>query len=137
MEHFPTLALLTNRQPFNEALVRRAAEEIAATRDPVRRKLLASYFDMLRSADRAASEAAGAILQLLGHGTASSEPEGERHPNAYSPRTLAKRWLCSERHVRNLIKRGELPHFKFGEKLLRIKPSDVDDFERRNVVRPE
>ncbi|WP_366512631.1 helix-turn-helix domain-containing protein [Mesorhizobium sp.] len=90
---------------------------------------------MFRSADRAALEAAGAILQLSEHGSAGSEPEP--HPNAYSPRTLAKRWLCSERHVRNLIKRGDLPHFKFGEKLLRIKPSDVDDFERRNVVRPE
>jgi uncharacterized protein YjbJ (UPF0337 family) len=33
-----------------------------------------------------------------------------------------------------LINRG-LPHFRFG-KLLRIKPSDVDEFERRNVVRP-
>ncbi|WP_352840859.1 helix-turn-helix domain-containing protein [Mesorhizobium sp. M0933] len=134
MDKFPTLALFTDRRAPDEALVRRAVEEIAAGRDPVRRKLLASYFEMLRSADRAAYDAAVAILQLLGHGTAGSEPE--RHPNAYSPRTLATRWLCSERHVRNLIKRGDLPHFRFG-KLLRIKPSDVDDFERRNVVRPE
>lgn len=135
MEQYPTLSFLTNRRPADEALVKRAAVEIAATREPSRRKLLASYFNMLISADRAASDAAGAILQLLGHGTASSEPEG--HPNAYSPRTLAKRWLCSEQQVRNLIKRGDLPHFKSGGKLIRIKPSDVDEYERRNVVRPK
>jgi len=132
MEHYPTLALLSNRRPPDEALIRQASEEIAATQDPARRKLLASCFEMLRSADRAAFDAAGAIHQILGHGTASSEPE--TRPNAYSPRTLAKRWLCSERHVRNLIKR-DLPRFRFG-KLLRIKPSDVDDYERRNAVRP-
>ncbi|RWI13538.1 helix-turn-helix domain-containing protein [Mesorhizobium sp.] len=134
MDKFPTLALLTDRQALDEALIRRARDEISTIRDPSLRKLLGSCLETLRSADRAASDAASAVIQLLGHGTAGGELE--RHPNAYSPRTLATRWLCSERHVRNLIKRGDLPHFRFG-KLLRIKPSDVDDFERRNVVRPE
>ena len=31
---------------------------------------------------------------------------------AYSPRDLAARWQCSERHIRNLINRGELPYFR-------------------------
>ena len=28
-----------------------------------------------------------------------------------TPKQLAERWECSERHVRNLINRGELPIF--------------------------
>jgi hypothetical protein len=30
---------------------------------------------------------------------------------AWTPRQLAERWECSERHVRNLINRGELQFF--------------------------
>lgn len=47
-----------------------------------------------------------------------------------TPAKLADRWQCSERHVRNMIKSGELPAFKLGDKLIRIKISDVEEFER-------
>jgi excisionase family DNA binding protein len=50
----------------------------------------------------------------------------------YTPRTLAARWLCSERHVRNLIRDGQLPFFRLGGKLLRIPAAAVEEFERRN-----
>ncbi len=49
--------------------------------------------------------------------------------NIYTPATLAKRWECSERHVRNLISSGELPSFRLGGKLLRIRREDVENFE--------
>lgn len=49
----------------------------------------------------------------------------------FTPKTLSQRWLCSEHHVRNLIKRGDLPAQKLGGKLLRIMFDDVDSFERR------
>ncbi len=48
----------------------------------------------------------------------------------FTPKSLAERWLCSERHVRNLITTGQLPCFRLGGKLIRIKWKDVDDFER-------
>ncbi|TIL72301.1 MAG: helix-turn-helix domain-containing protein [Mesorhizobium sp.] len=44
---------------------------------------------------------------------------------------MAKRWECSESHVRKLIRRGELPHFRLGGKLLRIRTFDVEEFEAR------
>lgn len=49
---------------------------------------------------------------------------------AYSPRDLAARWQCSERHIRNLINRGELPYFQLGGKLVRITPDAVREFEQ-------
>jgi excisionase family DNA binding protein len=50
----------------------------------------------------------------------------------YTPATLAKRWECSERHIRNLISSGELPSFRLGGKLLRIRREDVEIFECQN-----
>lgn len=47
----------------------------------------------------------------------------------FTPATLAERWDCSERHVRNLIRQEKLPAFRVGEKLLRIKLEDVEAFE--------
>ncbi len=49
--------------------------------------------------------------------------------HAISPARLAKRWDCSERHIRNMIASGEIPHFRLGGKLLRIKMEDVESFE--------
>ncbi|MEX2741062.1 helix-turn-helix domain-containing protein [Rhizobium mongolense] len=57
--------------------------------------------------------------------------EKDESPKAFSPRSLADRWHCSERHVRNLINRGDLPYFKLGGKLIRIKWTDVDEYERK------
>jgi excisionase family DNA binding protein len=54
-------------------------------------------------------------------------------PKAYTPKTLAARWLCSERHIRNMIDRGELPAFRLGGKLLRIRREDVEAFEARRT----
>jgi excisionase family DNA binding protein len=36
----------------------------------------------------------------------------------YTPETLAERWGCSPAHIRAMIRRGELPHFRLGGKLL-------------------
>lgn len=47
----------------------------------------------------------------------------------YTPATLAKHWQCSERHIRNLIASGELPSFRAGGKLLRIRGDEVEKFE--------
>lgn len=52
----------------------------------------------------------------------------------FSPATLAERWDCSERHVRNLISSGKLPSFRLGGKLFRIKREDVESFECQNGV---
>lgn len=53
-------------------------------------------------------------------------------PAVFTPAMLADRWACSERHVRNMIDRGELPAFRLGDKLLRIRLSDVERFECQN-----
>lgn len=54
-------------------------------------------------------------------------------PRNLTPRDLAARWQCSERHVRNLIASGELPAFRLGGKLLRIRMEDVEAFERQSA----
>ena len=53
-------------------------------------------------------------------------------PTVYTPASLADRWECSERHVRNMIAAGELPAFRLGGKLLRIRAEDVEAFECQN-----
>ncbi len=60
-------------------------------------------------------------------------------PNVFTPLTLAKRWECSPKHVRNLINKGQLPSFKLGGKLFRIRTADVlayEDAQRVAVTRP-
>ncbi|WP_082583460.1 helix-turn-helix domain-containing protein [Mesorhizobium sp. Root695] len=52
-------------------------------------------------------------------------------PRAMTPKMVADLWLCSERHVRNLIAAGDLPSFKLGGKLLRIRGEDVEAYECR------
>lgn len=53
---------------------------------------------------------------------------------AYSPRTLAERWECSDSLVRKLIKEGKLTAFTFGN-LIRITAAEVDRYE--GVARPQ
>src|SRR5262245_55231983 len=48
---------------------------------------------------------------------------------ALTPRQVADRWQCSERHVYNMIPAGALPSFRLGGKLLRIRGEDVEAFE--------
>jgi excisionase family DNA binding protein len=55
-------------------------------------------------------------------------PEKSEWPRVFTPKTLAERWHCSDRHVRNLINKGELPAFRLG-KLVRILVDDVQKFE--------
>lgn len=52
-----------------------------------------------------------------------------------TPAMLAERWQCSERHIRNLVDRGEIPSFRLGGKLIRIKVTDIEDFENRGGTR--
>lgn len=51
----------------------------------------------------------------------------------FTPKSLADHWECSERHIRKLIASGELPAFRLGGKLLRIKPEDVERFEQCQI----
>jgi excisionase family DNA binding protein len=53
-------------------------------------------------------------------------------PNVLTPAMLADRWSCSEQHIRNMIDRGQLPSFKIGDKLLRIRREHVEAFECQN-----
>jgi excisionase family DNA binding protein len=50
-------------------------------------------------------------------------------PRVMTPKMLAELWHVSERHVRNLISAGDLPSFRVGGKLLRIRGADVEVFE--------
>lgn len=52
----------------------------------------------------------------------------------FTPASLARQWDCSERHVRNLVAAGELRAFKLGNKLLRIRGEDVEDFVCRQIT---
>ncbi len=47
----------------------------------------------------------------------------------YTPKTLAERWQCNARHIRRMVDRGDLPGFRLGGKLLRIRGEDVEAYE--------
>lgn len=49
----------------------------------------------------------------------------------FTTTTLARRWLCSPRTVRNLVQQGKLPATRIGEKLIRISRQDVEAYECR------
>lgn len=55
---------------------------------------------------------------------------------AFSPRDLARRWECSERHVRTLVNTGRLRSFKLGEKLVRVPHWAVEEFEQCQNTEP-
>jgi len=54
--------------------------------------------------------------------------EGRALPRVYTPAALAREWLCSERHIRNLVAAGQLRGFRLGGKLLRIPSDAVEEF---------
>lgn len=58
------------------------------------------------------------------------------NPNALLPREVAERWGCSEQHVRNMVNRGDLAHYRLGGKLLRIPLSAVEDVECATKATP-
>lgn len=47
----------------------------------------------------------------------------------FSPATLAKRWHCSDHHIRNMVAAGRLAGFNLGGKLLRISREEVERVE--------
>lgn len=57
-------------------------------------------------------------------------------PRIMTPAMLADEWMCSERHIRNLVAEGKLPHFKLGGKLFRIRREDVVAFEQNLAATP-
>ena len=67
---------------------------------------------------------------MLAAGEPESAPQAPKDdPKVYTPGTLAERWGCSERHVRNLIAAEKVPSFKMGT-LIRIRHADVLVFEQ-------
>ena len=50
-------------------------------------------------------------------------------PSTFTPKMLAERWACSERHIRNLIASGNLPCIRLGGKLVRITSEVVIEYE--------
>ena len=49
----------------------------------------------------------------------------------FTPAEVADRWKCSASFVRKLIDNGELSAFRAGGKLLRIRESDLLEYEQR------
>ncbi len=57
--------------------------------------------------------------------------QGEGEPaRALRPCDVARMWQCSERHVRGLIAKGDLRHFRVGDKLVRIPVEAVTEYEQ-------
>lgn len=88
--------------------------------------VLASMGHALESLFQRGTTSAGELRPPLG---SPVSPEKEL-PRVLTPSMLAEEWACSERHVRNLIANGKLPHFKLGGKLVRIRREDVEAFEQ-------
>lgn len=55
--------------------------------------------------------------------------EAER--KVFDVHTLAEHWGCGTDTVYTLIRGGELPHFKLGGKLIRIRADEVERYECR------
>ncbi|WP_143033562.1 helix-turn-helix domain-containing protein [Roseicitreum antarcticum] len=47
---------------------------------------------------------------------------------ALTPEHVADRWECSAETVRNMCRRGELPHFRVG-RMIRLRPEHVEAYE--------
>jgi len=60
--------------------------------------------------------------------------EGRALPRVYTPAALAREWMCSERHIRNLVAAGQLRAFRLGGKLLRISLEEAEAFKCRNTA---
>jgi excisionase family DNA binding protein len=60
-------------------------------------------------------------------GSPTHRRDDDRRP--FTPKMLAERWSCSERHIRNMINSGFIPALKWEGKLVRIRWEDVDRFE--------
>lgn len=58
-------------------------------------------------------------------------------PRAYTPETLAERWDCSPSVIRKLCRKGDLPSFRLGGKLLRIRADDVEEYECQSGASPD
>lgn len=56
-------------------------------------------------------------------------------PTFFTERTLAAYLAVSDRTIRNWIRRGDLPSYKFGASR-RIDPVDVEDFLSRHRDEP-
>jgi excisionase family DNA binding protein len=52
----------------------------------------------------------------------------------FSVSTLAQHWDCGTDTIYSLIKSGDLPAFKLGGKLLRIRADDVERYECRTIT---
>jgi hypothetical protein len=59
----------------------------------------------------------------------------EPPPKTFTPASLAKRWVCSERHVRNMVKSGFIKPITVGGKLLRISAAEVNRIETTPAAR--
>lgn len=51
----------------------------------------------------------------------------------YTPKQIAKSWVCSEKHVRRLIASGALPAHKFGG-IVRVSADDRIRLERSSRI---
>lgn len=54
----------------------------------------------------------------------------------YSVATLAEHWGCGTDTVYALIKSGDLPAFKLGGKLLRVRHEEVERYECQSLLTP-
>ncbi len=62
---------------------------------------------------------------------AVEDPKAVGKPLLYSPKALAEFWQCSARHVRELIRTGELRGYRMGKKLLRIRREEAEAYQAR------
>lgn len=59
-------------------------------------------------------------------------PAPKAKPLAWTVQDVARELQCSPNHVRNLVNRGLLKHFKVG-RLLRFRQQDIEEWMARRV----
>lgn len=78
-----------------------------------------------------------ALARLRSEPSASNAPrpitQAAKVPDVYSVATLAEHWGCGHDSIYSLVKGGELQSFKLGGKLIRIRRTAVEAFERSRL----
>ena len=99
---------------------------------------LAIYIDARRAEalrDMEARRAAMGLPVVPKAGDTENARRDPLGPRPYSSETLATEWGCTAQHIRDLVRQGELPHFRVG-RLIRIPFKAATEFwESGGVVK--
>lgn len=88
--------------------------------------------DLEQLADYLTAATSGPAGVARGHDAASAPPAVDTDRELLTAREAARRLAVSERTVRRLADRGDLPRVRVGQRSVRYRRDDVDEYARRH-----